>query len=107
MLYEVEVSEDVYERIRGILLDFVQREKNLHYTKLGVMLGLSHISFKRQDRYFCSQFVAEVLKYGRAAYLQKDSALYFPKDFGKLQGIKKDFIGDLQGLVHRYQLVPA
>lgn len=104
LLYEIEVSDEVYGRIQSILSDFVRREQALRYTKLGVMLGLSHVSFKRRDRYFCSQFVAEVLKYGRAVYLQKDSSLYFPGDFGKLQGIKEDFRGDLQGMVCRYRL---
>lgn len=105
LLYEIEVSEEVYQRVRKLLLDFAARKQSLSYTKAGVILGLSHISYRRKDHFFCSQFVAEILKYGGAAYLKKDSELYFPKDLSKLNGIRKIFQGDLMGMAKQYRLM--
>ena len=65
-----------------------------------------HISYKSRYRYFCSQFVADILKNSKAAYLKKDSELYMPKDFRNLQGVSVRFQGDLQGMLRQFHILP-
>lgn len=106
LLYEMEVSEEVYQNIKEMLNIFVENKKILRYSYLGIALGLMHISYKSRYHYFCSQFVADILKNSKAAYLKKDSELYMPKDFRNLQGVSVRFQGDLQGMLRQFHILP-
>lgn len=94
-LYEVDVPAEAYEQVRFILQLFLKNRKALHYSRFGVAMCALHIPFKRRYRYFCSQFVAEILHHSRAVYLEKNSALYLPDDFQALSGSALCFEGDL------------
>ena len=106
-LYELEVSEKTYLRVKAILLRFSKRKVSLQYAWVSLISCLFQIPYKQTDRYFCSQFVAEVLKKGRAARLKKDSALYLPGDFESLPGVKLKFQGELKNMAKRLRLLPA
>ena len=106
-LYELEVSEQVYQRLKGHLASFVKRKPLFRYTKLGVFMCLLRIPFRRKDHYFCSQFVAEALDKSRAAQLKKDCSLYLPKDFLKLPGVRLHFHGNLRGMASHFGMLPC
>lgn len=103
-LYELKVSEKVYASIEKIIHDFVERKQAYRYTQLGVVLGLLHIPFVKRDHYFCSQFVAEVLKKSEALPLKKHCALYFPRDFVKLSETSLIFQGNLSGYTKAFAI---
>ena len=88
-------------------LSFETNKSIYQYAKLGVALGIIHIPLKQENRYFCSQFVAEVLGRSRAIQLKKDSALYFPGDFNKLSEAVLVFQGNLRDYIRHYELRPA
>ncbi len=98
-LYELEVTTGVYHKVKSIIRRFVMQKDHMAYTRMGVCMGLMHIPYKRQYKYFCSHFVAEVLGESRAVTLDKDSTLYFPHDLHTLPGLKLDFQGNMQGLL--------
>lgn len=104
-MYEMEVSDRVYARIKDIVQTFVIHKADLSYTRLGVVMGLCHLPIKRRHKFFCSHFVAEVLERSSAVVLAKSSALYFPQDFKNLPGVKLNFQGDMSGLLYRNRLV--
>lgn len=106
-LYELEVSEDVYQSIKTILENFEKYNNFLRYTKFGLVMSLFHIPYRRRYRYFCSHFVADVLKYSLAAKLKKKSSLYLPNDLRKLDGMNRIFQGDLQGYLNQYKILPC
>ena len=66
MLIEEEISQ------------FLARKEQYIYSRWGVILCLLHIPHKFKDRYFCSQFVAEVLLRAGAVELKKKESLYLP-----------------------------
>lgn len=101
-LYEIPVSEETYHHIKHLLHSFVERKPSLQYSNLGVFLSLCRIRHKRQDRYFCSQFVAEILKETRAAYLKKDPSLCMPKDLSRLPSNNLIFQGTLPEMVRSF-----
>ena len=104
-LYELEVPQRVYDRVKDIVRTFEIHKQDLAYSRMGVLMGLCHIPYKRRYKYFCSHFVAEVLRLSKAVHLTKDSALYFPGDLDTLPGIKLNFQGDMNGLLRRSQPV--
>lgn len=106
-LYELEVSEKVYRAVKRIIQFYVRRKQELSYTKLGVVLSLLRIPFKRKNKYICSQFVAEVLKRAKAANLKKFTVLYLPGDFKKLKEMKLVFEGNLQSFITHFEIKPC
>ncbi len=106
-LYELEVSEKSYQRIKAILLRFSKRKIRPQYAWGSLIACLFRIPYKQNDRYFCSQFVAEVLKKGKAVRLKKDSALYLPGDFEALPGVKLKYQGELKNMAKRLRLIPS
>lgn len=106
-LYELSVSEQVYQAIKRILVCFVENRPFLRYTRFGVILCLLHIPYKRRYHYYCSFFVAEVLLHSKAICLHKDCALYLPNDFRSLPGIQLNFQGNLQSMMNHFGLLPC
>ena len=104
-LYEIPVPERMYETIKAVLEDFVQRKAQLCDTHRSLLLSLLlYIPYQMEDRYFCSHFVAEVLKRAQLIREDKDSVLYLPKDFTKLPEARMVFRGNLHGLSEAYGL---
>ena len=106
-LYELEVSEKVYASVKRLLEESVENKSRYQYSKLGVVLCLLRIPFRRQHHYFCSQYVAEVLSNAQAARLVKDSTLYDPGDFRRMPGMRLHFQGDLRSFLGHFALAPA
>jgi inositol transport system substrate-binding protein len=106
MLYELEVSEAVYQDAQNILSEIISRRKHLRYTKRGAILSLLQIHHRREGHYFCSHFVAEVLQKSRAARLKKASNLYLPQDFEHLHGVRKIFQGNLRDMIRHFYWSP-
>jgi hypothetical protein len=104
MLYEIPVSEEHYQRIKEILNSFVEKKKSLQYHKVGVAFALFNIPFKRKNRYFCSQFVADVLRQSHTIFMHKDSTLIFPKDLHRLPQNRLVFQGTLPDFAESYGL---
>ncbi len=103
-LYELEVSENVYNAVKRIIQFYERRKKKLSYTKLGVVMSLLRIPLKQKNKYICSQFVAEVLKRAEAAKLKKSTALYLPGDFKKLSEMKLVFEGNLESFIAHFRI---
>lgn len=101
-LYEISVTPKKYERIKQLLLDFEANRASFKYARFGVVLALLRVPFRYRRHYFCSQFVAEVLKKSEAAELPKCPSLFMPCDFHKLKNASVRFVGDVSGLSRRF-----
>ena len=97
-LYRIEVSEDIYGIAKSILHEHEKDAINFKFTYFGVALCILKIGYKRKERYFCSQFVSEVLDQLKAVPLEKQSSLYLPDDFMKIQELNLSFKGYLSEL---------
>ncbi len=75
---EMEVTPEAYESVKKEIEAFREASDELRYSKLGVILLFLHIPHKFRNRYFCSQFIAEILDKAGIATLKKKSSLYFP-----------------------------
>lgn len=103
-LYELEVPQSVYDAVKRMISNFIKDRSSLRYDTLGLFLSLVKIPNRRKGRYFCSQFVAVVLKRSKAADLKKHTALYLPKDLHRLKDLKMVFQGDLLRMSARFAL---
>lgn len=74
----MQVPEETYMLIEEEISQFLARKEQYIYSWWGVIFFLLHIPHKFKDRYFCSQFVAEVLLQAGAVELKKKESLYLP-----------------------------
>lgn len=74
----LEVSDQAYQDIQARIETFQRRRAEYRYTRLGVVCCLLRIPFLWRRHYFCSQFVAEVLKQSAAFPLARRAQLYLP-----------------------------
>lgn len=105
-LYELPVTERKYSRVKKLISLFKARKSELHYTRLGVVLSLLRIPYKRRSHYFCSYFVADVLQQCEAVKLKKSSSLYLPGDLRKLSGARLVYQGNMSDMAVRFRLLP-
>lgn len=74
----MQVPEDTYAMIEREINQFLVKKEQYTYSQWGVVLCLLHIPHKFENRYFCSQFVAEILLRAGAIELKKKESLYLP-----------------------------
>lgn len=87
-LCELEVSPQVYDRLRGQITAMYAQKELYHYNLLGALSCYFHHPLRREHHYFCSQFVASLLEQSGAAELGKCPALVRPVDFCSLRGVR-------------------
>ncbi len=101
-LYEIKVSEKVYNAVKKAISGFMNLKSRLSYSRLGVAMCLFKIPYKKRFSFFCSQFVAEILKRTKAVKLDRDSGMYFPEDLKKLSGVTLAYEGNHRDFVNKY-----
>lgn len=103
-LYELPVTQQKYTAVKLHIEQFLAQKADLKYTRLGVVLSLFRIPFKRRNHYFCSQFVAETLKRTKSATLRKPSSLYLPGDLRKVAGTRLIYQGNMADMAACFHL---
>lgn len=101
-LYELSVPKRIYKSAKSIVLRFADNRKNMKYTLFGVIMCLFGVKYENKCSYFCSQFVAHVLKKSGAVTLKRASCLYFPEDLGKISSLKLNYTGNLQNMLWQF-----
>jgi inositol transport system substrate-binding protein len=100
-LYRIEVSEEKYHVARSVLENHAtKRSGSCRFSYLGLLLCYMRINLPLKDRYFCSQFVSEILEITKAVPLTKHSSLYLPDDFMQMNGLEHCYSGYLSQLVN-------
>lgn len=95
-VYRVCVSEEGYRRVVKILNFMKSRADCYHYNLFGVALCALKISHKRKARFFCSQFVAEMLQRSGAVVLPKPPHMMGPADLLELPELELVYEGPLR-----------
>lgn len=65
LVLSVTVSEEQHAELGNVLEDMWKRRKKYHYNFAGLCLAYFHITWKRENYYYCSEFVGELLIKGR------------------------------------------
>ncbi len=97
-LYELKVSQEVYDQLRARLEGMYARREQYHYNILGALGCYFHLPLPRRYHYFCSQFVAALLEDCGALALPKGPDLTRPADFCRLEALRQVHRGPIGGL---------
>ena len=94
-IYELPVSEEVYMKARKEIDYFIEHIDEYKFSALGIIACKLNIAWERKNKYFCSQFVAEILTRSGAVEFGKPNCLVHPRDYEKLKGIIKKYEGTI------------
>ncbi len=95
-LYELEVEDSVYDKAFEIARSFADNQKLYKFNAWGLITCRFGVPLYRKNKFFCSQFVAEVLNRANAVELPKESGLIRPSDYMKVAEFKCVFTGDIK-----------
>ncbi len=98
-LYALHVPDEVYEAARSEAQDFARNSHLYSFNILGLILCKLNIPFHPKSKYFCSQFVAEILHRSQALELPKDTSLMKPMDYTHLPQMHCQYQGRLRDLI--------
>ena len=85
--YRLSIPDAAYRRVEARIRALAAHREDYRYTCLGVWCCVLGLPFRRKNRYFCSQFVAELLAGSGAVPLRKAPCLYLPNQLpGELEG---------------------
>ena len=94
-IYELEVTEEEHKNIVEELNDFKEKGDKYGYDFLGLIGMYFNYEFDRENHYFCSQFVATVLKKSGIDLFNKPVKHVTPQDFAKCKALKCLYTGEL------------
>lgn len=94
-VYELNVTKRQYDHIQRELVRFKKHPERYGYNFLGVFSVFFHRAMDREYNYFCSQFVAAVLRNAEVDIFHKKPGLVKPGDFRKCTMLKPVFTGRL------------
>lgn len=78
---QIPVTEEQWNQASEGITQFKQQKNQYKYSLLGLAYCYLGIPVKRKNKYFCSQFVAELLKQAGIELFDKEESLVRPHDF--------------------------
>lgn len=94
-VYSLTVTQQQYHSLRAELNNFVKNSTKYRYNFLGLIGVMFHIPIQRNNRYFCSQFVATLLRNSGIDVFMKDPTLVCPRDFRNCEKLTLIYEGSL------------
>ena len=105
-VYRLRVTEEEYERIRRRVQAMYAERENYHYNYLGVAANYFGRQHSAPKRYFCSEFVATMVKTGGHETAVVPARMR-PMDFTKMPELDLVYQGSVSGLRRRVALQRA
>ncbi len=96
-LYALEVEEEVYGRVAGQLQEMYVNRWRYRYNLLGIFGHVLRRPLRRKNHFFCSEFVAEVLRRAGALAPDLESAFVRPDSFCTMEELRCVYTGPLWG----------
>lgn len=89
------VSDDRFDAFRSRIDTMLSNRDTYHYFLRGLFFCYLGIESHRENHYFCSQFVAELLGYAGIPGIPKPPSLMKPLGFLKIPGLDRVYTGVL------------
>lgn len=96
VIYSLTVTDDQYRKIKCYINRIKEHKEDYRYNLLGLFGFLLNRPIKRKHAYFCSQFVASVLKEGNIIQFEKPLSLIAPSDFQEQPSFQLIYEGKLR-----------
>lgn len=98
-IYECDVTDSEYMRMKSKISQMEQQKQLYKYNLIGLVFVAINIEMERENAFFCSQFVATIMKECPSSQLQVAPPLAQPHHFEQLSALNLKFKGNLQTYV--------
>lgn len=95
-IYSLTVTEEDMEKMKRYIETIAKHEEQYRYHFLGLFGFLFNKPIERRNAFFCSQFVASVLKKCKSVDFEKPMALIAPDDLKKQSNMQLVYEGKLK-----------
>lgn len=96
-VYELPVTDEVFYTVKDRVTQMYKNRRDYKYNMLGLIQNIKGHARKRPNRYFCSEFIADVLESAGAIKLDKPPELTRPSDFAKNPQLRLIYSGAISG----------
>ncbi|MBS4190618.1 hypothetical protein KHA94_10530 [Bacillus sp. FJAT-49705] len=93
-IYSIAISESEYEQMQVKVRQIEAKKDFYKYNLLGIFAIILNYNLKRENAYFCSQFVATILN-EKKELLCKSPSLCTPQDLMGIYGLQFIYKGDI------------
>ena len=101
-IYSLNISNAEFQKMYQYIQEIASKKEEYRYNFIGLFGVLFKIPIKRKNAFFCSQFVASVLKESKIInYEEEDISLVKPSDFTHLANIQLMYEGGLKDYQNR------
>ncbi|NYF26368.1 hypothetical protein [Sporosarcina sp. JAI121] len=100
-IYSLTITNDEFQRMSQYILEIAAKKEHYRYNFIGLFGVLFKTPIKRKNAFFCSQFVASVLKESKAIEFEKDLSLIEPSDLPDSADFQLIFEGKIKGYQNR------
>lgn len=105
-LYKVPVSDEAFERARKEVERFMAEPDRYGFNIAGLVFCQLGQPLRRESKYFCSQFVSEILTRSGALSLPKEPCLMKPSDYARILEPRCCYVGPI-GRLHLRKKAPC
>ncbi|MEG0288107.1 MAG: hypothetical protein RR548_05840 [Carnobacterium sp.] len=105
-IHSCDVTAEQFALIADLIQYYEQTKNMYHYNLLGLITLALKIDFKRNDAFFCSQFVATLLDESTIYDFQKEIHFVTPQDLAALPIFRSVYVGSLYGYLASVQESP-
>lgn len=97
-VFKLRINNSKYNELRKIINEFIINRKKYGYNLIGLLGVIMKKPLKRKNKYFCTQFVASILKNSGINLFDKDPSLVTAGDFYNSEGLELIYEGKLSEL---------
>lgn len=98
LIYKLDIDDWKFDKLKVNIDNFKRNQHLYKYNIIGLLGVMFNIPMRRKNRYFCTQFVATMLKECGIHDFRKDTSLAAPDDFHTIPGLEKIYEGLLSEL---------
>ncbi len=99
-IYSLTVTEEDLQKMRNYIKQMDEQKDIYRYNFLGLFGFLLHKPLRKENSYFCSEFVATVLSVCIGVRFHKPAALIAPSDLQEIPNIQLVYEGKLKDYQH-------
>ncbi|PWU67056.1 MULTISPECIES: hypothetical protein [Gracilibacillus] len=103
-IYQLSITEDMYELLFKRVKQMEQETDAYRYNLLGLIGVLLNLEWQREHAFFCSEFVATVLREAGIYTEEKPACLTRPQDLKEWRELKLIYHGDLIRYLAQYEI---
>ena len=98
IILKIEAEQNQIDGIRKKINQMFTSKRKYRYDMLGVFLASFHVDYKREYRYYCSEFVKEILIENGVINREECPKIMKPMDFLNLSNVERIY----EGKLHEY-----